>query len=256
VATVTGPTGNDSVDIPSYARLLWGRADEDARPGPKRSVDAHAIGAAGMRLADAGGLAAVSMRSVAAEVGLTSMALYRYVGSKRELVLMVVDEAYGPPPRIVAGRRGWRTQMRDWAVANRSRLAAHPWVVAVPMGEPPLLPNSIRWLERALEAFATTPLSEQQKLSSVLLIDVYVRGQVALAAGFGDGDGPDIEAGQLYTRRLLTLADPDEFPRVHAALQSGALEDDNDFSADEFAFGLETVLDGISALVDRHRHRR
>lgn len=239
---------DEAVDVPRYVRLLWGLGDADGRPGPKRSLDIHDIAAAGVRLADTGGIAAVSMRAVAAEVGLTSMALYRYVESKRELVLMVLDAAYGPPPHIAARQRGWRAQLHDWAVALRNGLAEHPWVVAVPVGEPPLLPNSVRWMERALQAMHGCDLTEQQKLSSLLLIDVYVRGQIALAAGIDVADADD---DSLYARRLLTLADPDAFPRLREAMLAGALDDQDSVPTDEFTFGLGAVLDGIGALMTR-----
>jgi hypothetical protein len=179
------------------------------------------------------------------------------VASKRELMLMVVDAAYGPAPRIRAGRRGWRPQLQDWATALRDELTAHPWAVAVPVGEPPLLPNSVAWLERALAALAPTALTEQQKMSALLLLDVYVRGQVAVSQGFGEADGAlDADAGRLYTQRLLALADEQTHPHLHRALGAGALADDNDFATDEFAFGLATVLDGIAALVTRQAGRR
>lgn len=234
--------------VPRYVRLLWG-VDEDARPGPKRSLDIHEIAAAGVRLADAGGIGALSMRAVAAEVGLTSMALYRYVESKRELELLVLDAAYGPPPTLPS-RRGWRPQLRDWGTALRDGLVAHPWVVTVPVAEPPLLPNSVRWMERALHAMRGCALTEQQKLSALLLVDVYVRGQVALAAGVDPGQDGDDRAHALYSRRLRALADPGEFPRLHEALRAGALDDGgSDFAVDEFGFGLDVVLDGIAGLM-------
>lgn len=242
----------DDAAVPRYVRLVWGEDDPQARPGPKPSVDAAAIAAAGVRLADASGIGAVSMRAVAAEVGLTSMALYRYVESKRELVLMVLDHAFGPAPDIRAGRRGWRAQLHEWAVAMHDRLREHPWVVSVPVGEPPLLPNSVGWMERALAALAGTPISEQQKLSSMLLLDVYVRGQVALSAGL-TRDADEVAANVHYARRLLHVADADRYPRVHAALRAGALDDEGEFDVDEFEFGLRTVLDGIAALVERGR---
>src|ERR1700722_15335805 len=98
----------DQVDIPAYAGRLW-KGDQGTRPGPKRSLDMHALARAGMRLADAAGLDAVSMRAVSADMGMSSMALYRYVKSKQELLLMMVDEACGPPPATrAAPGQGWR----------------------------------------------------------------------------------------------------------------------------------------------------
>jgi AcrR family transcriptional regulator len=252
----------DEADIPAYAQLAW-RGDHEIRPGPRRSLDMHALAAAGVRLADTRGLAAVSMRTVAAEMGVASMALYRYVQSKHELLLMMVDEALGPPVASATQSGGWRDRLAAWAYAYRDRLQAHPWVMAVPVAEPPILPYQVQWTEPGLDALAATPLTEQQKLSSLVLVNVYVRGQTQLSLGFdaslaapaGAGSGADGgasgDAGVRYGRRLLALADPGRYPRLTAAVTSGSLEDGSDFATGEFAFGLNTVLDGMAARIAR-----
>ncbi len=215
-----------------------------------------------MRIADADGLAGVSMSAVAAEVGLTTMALYRYVDSKSDLFVAMVDSAYGPPPRQRAPG-GWRRQLEAWASANRDALRRHPWIVQIPVSEPPLGPHQLRWMERGLRAFESTPLTEQQRLSSLLLVDVYVRGQVLLTTQLGDaiehGGLSEREADERYARRLTRLISADGFPCVHSALLSGALQDGSeDFADDEFMFGVRTVLDGIEARIGRLAtgHRR
>jgi AcrR family transcriptional regulator len=248
----------DEADIPAYAQLAW-RGDHEIRPGPRRSLDMHALAAAGVRLADTRGLAAVSMRTVAAEMGVASMALYRYVQSKHELLLLMVDEALGPPQASAKPSGGWRDRLAAWAYAYRDRLQAHPWVMAVPVAEPPILPYQVQWTEAGLDALAATPLTEQQKLSSLVLVNVYVRGQTQLSLGFdasldaptGAGAGADRDAGVRYGRRLLALADPGRYPRLTAAVTSGSLEDGSDFATAEFAFGLNTVLDGMAARIAR-----
>lgn len=245
----------DEADIPAYAQLAW-RGDHEIRPGPRRSLDMHALAAAGVRLADTRGLAAVSMRTVAAEMGVASMALYRYVQSKHELLLLMVDEALGPPQASAKPSGGWRDRLAAWAYAYRDRLQAHPWIMAVPVAEPPILPYQVHWTEEGLDALAATPLTEQQKLSSLVLVNVYVRGQTQLSLGFDASlDGPagaDGAAGVRYGRRLLALADPGRYPRLTAAVTSGSLEDGSDFATGEFAFGLNTVLDGMAARIARH----
>lgn len=236
-------------DIPLYLRLLW-RGEDGDRPGPKRGVDLRTIGAAGVRIADADGIANVTMRKLAADLGFTTMALYRYVTSKTELLTLVVDTGYADLPAIDA-TADWRQQISEWAHANKQVLLAHPWILQVPISEPPLTPNQISWMERGLAALAGTGLREQEKLSSMLLVDVYVRGQTQLTVGVGIQAEPT-EDDLRYARRLRALADPKDFPWINAALASGALEDDDqDFVIDEFTFGLETVLDGIAARMMR-----
>jgi len=236
-----------ALDLPLYLRLLWHGEDTD-RPGPKRGVDLRTIGAAGVKIADAEGLSAVSMRKLAGELGFTTMALYRYVQSKGELMMLLLDAAYAGLPTIDPAV-GWRDQISQWAVANRQVILEHPWALQVPISEPPLTPNQIGWMEIGLEALAGTNLPEQEKLSCMLLVDVYVRGQAQLSVGVGAGV-EQLADEQLYGRRLQALVDPREFPRLTAAIGSGALEDDGaGFAVDEFGFGLKTVLDGIAARV-------
>jgi AcrR family transcriptional regulator len=239
-------------ELPRVLQLLWGR--EEVRRGPKPRHTITDIAAAAVRVADGHGLAGVSMSAVADELGLTTMALYRYVDAKTDLYVAMVDAAYGPPPRRKA-TGGWRRQLDAWASANRAALSRHPWIVQIPVREPPLAPNQLRWMERGVSAFAGTPFTEQQKLSSLLLVEVYVRGQVLLSSQLGDAHDQDPErrrdADLRYVRRLAELIDPDNFPGVHAALVSGSLADEGDFAEEEFRFGLDTVLDGIAARIAR-----
>jgi AcrR family transcriptional regulator len=239
-------------ELPRVLQRLWGR--DEPRRGPKPGRSIGDIGAAAVRVADRLGLAATSMSAVADEIGVTTMALYRYVDSKQDLFVAMVDAAYGPPPaRKPTG--GWRRKLETWAFANRTVLARHPWVVQIPVAEPPLAPNTLRWMERGLSAFAATPLLEQQKLSSLLLVEVYVRGQFLLSSqlsdAVGQGELSNRELDERYARRLAALVTEAEFPSIHAALLSGSLEDAGDFADEEFRFGLDTVLDGIAALIHR-----
>jgi hypothetical protein len=117
----------------------------------------------------------------------------------------------------------------------------------------------LQWMEAGLQAFAGTALTDQEKLSSMLLVDVYVRGITQLTAhmihAHSESGLSEREADLIYARRLELLLDPERFPAVAAALGSGSLSDDNDFAVDEFAFGLGTVLDGIAALIERRDSR-
>jgi AcrR family transcriptional regulator len=241
-------------ELPRVLQLLWGRAEP--RRGPKPAYTITDIAHAAVRLADEQGLPAVSMSAVAAELGATTMALYRYVDAKDDLYTAMIDVAYGAPP-VGRARGGWRRQLEAWARANRGALVRHPWIVQIPVSDPPLSPNALRWMERGVSSFAGTPLSEQQKLSCLLLVEVYVRGQVLLSTGLADSATAAADAdGSVYTRRLAQLIAGDEFPGITAALQSRALEDDDDFADTEFDFGLATVLDGIAARIERARSRR
>jgi AcrR family transcriptional regulator len=241
-------------ELPRVLRLLWGH-DEPARPGPKPGLSIGAIAAAAVKIADADGLGAVSMAKVAAELGFTTMSLYRYVASKDDLYVVMLDEAYGPPELGDLTGLGWRERLTVWATAARDMLLQRPWILQVPISEPPLAPNQMSWMEAGLQALAGTGLTEQEKLSSMLLVDVYVRGIIQLTTymRFANKQAgiTEQEADLVYGRRLEAVIDPDQLPGVAAAFGSGSLTDGSDFATDEFGFGLGAVLDGIAALIER-----
>ena len=237
-------------EVPRVLRLLW-ELDEAPRPGPKPGLNIRAIAAAAVKLADADGIGAVSMAKVAAELGFTTMSLYRYVESKDDLYVVMLDEAYGRPDLGDLTGLDWRERLTVWATAIRDLLLSRPWVLAVPVKEPPLAPNQMGWMEVGLQALADSGLSEQEKLSAILLVDVYVRGITQLSAHITDPQLSAEEADRIYGARLATLIDADRLPGIAAAFGSGSLTDGSDFAIDEFAFGLETVLDGIAVRIDR-----
>lgn len=90
--------------------LLWGARPQPTR-GPKPALSLERIAQAAVQVADADGLAAVSMQRVATELGVTKMALYRYVPGKAELIALMVDTAAGQPPLLDRGAGGWRAQL-------------------------------------------------------------------------------------------------------------------------------------------------
>jgi AcrR family transcriptional regulator len=219
--------------------------------GPRRSLSIERIVEAGMRIAVAEGIGAVSMGRVAAELGASTMALYRYVPAKNDLLELMVDGALGTPPPTEPGE-SWRAGLRRWAVGVRDAYRAQPWALRVPISAPPLGPNNIRWLENALAALAQTSLGAQQKLSCVLLISGFVRAEETLLLDMAEANA--VHADTQYADLLRQLVDVRQFPNVVAALESGAVEDDDGLDQ-EFDFGIERILDGIEAIVVAERRR-
>ena len=230
------------VDLPRVLQQLWGR-EGPARPGPKPTFHISEIGAAAVRLADAGGLGAVSMSKVAAELGFTTMSLYRYVEAKDDLYVVMLDEAFGRPAPVDESL-DWRGRITAWAEQFRDTLAQHPWVLQVPVFEAPLSPQQLDWMEAALRAFEGTPLTPNDQLSSMMLVNIYVRGTTQLTTNLRTDAGAD----RLYGQRLAMLATPDRYPTIAAGLADLDVE-----FTDDFADGLDVVLDGIQQLIDRRK---
>jgi AcrR family transcriptional regulator len=193
------------------------------------------------------------MKSVAKAVGFTTMSLYRYVDSKEELEAVMVDVALGRPSALV-GRAGWRDRVAAWAREISERRLEHPWVVDVAQAAPPLTPNALAWTEAGLEALADTPLTSQQRLSAMLAIDGWGLNHVRQTTQMGLTGEVDPDSPQgAYLSYIGMLVDPGRFPRLAAVGAETALEDGEDFFEEEFAYGLELLLDGIAAIIARSR---
>ncbi|HEY6548743.1 MAG TPA: TetR/AcrR family transcriptional regulator [Vicinamibacteria bacterium] len=260
------------MQIPASFEAAWG-AREQPTKGPRPALSLDRILSAAITLADREGLDGVSMARVAAEVGSAPMSLYRYVATKDELLLLMVDTALGPPPEPDGSAPGWRQGLGRWGTEIYERYLHHAWAVRVPISGPPLTPNNIRWLEAALATLAGTPLGENEKLSCVLLVSGYARSQALLIAEMMAGSPthrPGEEPGLDYWGILRQLAAPDLFPHLQPVIAAQEEEDaaresatgaraaSGDLSADALAelggevhFGLERILDGIESLMNR-----
>src|SRR5215469_5805920 len=92
----TNPMSDDE-QLPPAIELAWGRRRRATR-GPKPGLTLERIVAAGIKVAMTEGIGALSMTRVAAELGVGTMSLYRYISAKDELLTLMVDSALGSPP--------------------------------------------------------------------------------------------------------------------------------------------------------------
>lgn len=241
-----------SDDLPPAVELLWGLREKGRRGGPKPALSLAKIVAAAVELADEGGIAALSMARLAEKLGFTTMSLYRYVSSKDELLLLVLDAAIDAPAYEPEGP--WRDQVRAWCRELTLFYRAHPWALDVAISGLPAGPNQLLWFDRGLGALAGTTLEPGERASSVLLLATFVRTQAQLVRDIvaSATAGPGIAWSSVVAR----LADPERFPEVAKIVASGIFDDDatppgqgeDSFGDDEYAFGLERILDGLEAL--------
>lgn len=236
-------------ELPRAIALAWGVAANPQR-GPKRELSIERIVEAAMELADAGGLGAVSMASVATSLGFTPMSLYRYVSAKDDLVLLMGETGFGVPPSDAPD--GWREGLKFWSHAQVEVYRRHPWLLDIPIGGGlPATPNNIAWLDAGLAVLAPTPLDDKEKVAVALLVLSHTRWQGTIersyvSAAAAAGTTPD-ELDTASADMLAQLITPEAFPDVHGALVAGAFGPE---SGDPFAFGLDRILDGIAAYLE------
>jgi AcrR family transcriptional regulator len=237
--------------LPASLATAWGLRERPGK-GPKPGLSLERIVRAAIRVAEADGFAAVSMNRIAKEVGASAMALYRYVSAKDELVPLMLDVAIGDPPDPPADDEGWRSAMTRWCWSYREALHRSPWTLRVPISEPPNTPRQIAWLEHGLTSLHGTGLTENEKVSVIMLLSSYVRNTEAMFHGIAEAvTAADSTADRMmssYSDVLRQVIDPVKFPSVAFALQKGVF-DQADSVEGEFTFGLERILDGVDILV-------
>ena len=258
-------TGSEAIDVenptglPASIEAAWGVRARPAK-GPRPALSLERIVAAAVRVAATDGLQAVSMGRVAADLGVSTMSLYRYVGAKDELLALMADLSFEAPPAGRGPGESWRDGLARWARSELEVYRRNPWVLHIPISGPPVTPNALAWLERGLECLRDTGLEEGEKLSTMLLLTGFVRGQATFqadiaAAQAAGAAAPDPELSAAYGRLLARLTDPERFPALHAVIAAGVFGEPDDGDVD-FSFGLDRVLDGIETLIDRRRTGR
>lgn len=192
--------------MPNRSPQLRWEADEETAPA---GLGRAAVVAAAIAVADAEGFAAVSIRRVAAELGVRPMSLYTHIAAKDDLVDLMINEAVAgivvPEPLPT----GWRAALTAISQATFDTFAAHPWVLKALGTTGRRTPNANRHAEQTAAAVAELNLDEPALDMLVGIVDDYV-------------------LGHLVRVRMLGLM-PDSIARPDGA----------------FAIGLEAVLDGV-----------
>lgn len=237
----------DLDDLPRGIALAWGVAASPQR-GPKREMSVERIVEAAVELADAEGLAAVSMAAVAARLGYTPMSLYRYVSAKDDLILLMQESALGAPGPIAG--TGWRERAADFQRAMVAAYLAHPWSVEIRITGVSPTPSSASWMDAGIQVFDGTPLDDDSRLSLMLMLSGSAYWTAMVMTGMSKRaaeTGSDLDAvGHESDDLLARLVTADEYPSLHRAIAAGALSSESD----PFAFALDRMLDGIAAHLD------
>ncbi|WP_262402477.1 TetR/AcrR family transcriptional regulator [Actinomadura sp. CNU-125] len=255
-------------DTAAGGREGGGTGGGPSRPGPRPGLSVDLIVDAAIAVADAEGMAALSMRAVGERLGRTAMALYTYVPGKAELVDLMYDRAQAELPPGYGAAGGWRAAVTAWAHDTWAFYLRHPWMLAVSQARPVLGPGEYRALEALLDALSGAGLHGGGRAA---------RGGDAVERGAGRGaDGVEAREAARATGAsedewwharsdALEGVAPDfaeRFPRVAELSAAGAFDDaafeGGDFvlyqeraAREAFTGGLRLVLDGIEAAAAR-----
>ena len=239
-------------DLRRRSQLLLDERSPPTR-GPKAGLTPEDIVGAAVAIADAEGLAAVTMSAVAKSVGLTTMAIYRYFPSKETLIDAIVDAGMGRPPPRSERRGDWRVEVTWWARAKRAMLIARPWLAELPFVAAPHGPNWLAWLEALADALSDAGLNGPDMGQMLSIIDAYARGAsdtaISLARARARGASDDEWAAAVGADLGRAIGDP-RFPKFAAILTAPAEERPRTLE-ESFDFGLQRILAGIELYLER-----
>lgn len=203
-------------------------------------LDRERIVAAAVTLADDDGLAAVSMRKVAARLGVEAMSLYHYVANKDDLLDGMVDAVtaeFVVPPDA----EDWQAALRGRCHAARAALHRHPWAVGLMDSRSSPGLATLRHHEAVLASLRDGGFSVAGAAHAFALIDSFLYGFALQERNLPFESGDDLTQ---LADDIVGHLPPDEFPCVIEMATQHLMTPGYDFG-DEFAHGLELVLDAL-----------
>lgn len=227
--------------------LVWERPEPAGRPVPS-PLSRDRIVRAAIDLADAGGLAEVSLRKVAAALDAGPMRLYGYVDTKEELFDLMVDAVYAEITPAEPAGHDWRATLRTLARRMRQAAHRHEWFADLLGGRPHIGPGALAHLEATMAALNGAPGFDD--INAVMraagTVHAYILGALRTeiterraerASGMTE---PQWQAASgPYISRILATG---RYPTL-AELIRDATQPDADTT---FDIGLDCVLDGIA----------
>jgi AcrR family transcriptional regulator len=210
----------------------------DIRGEPRLPLSRERVVRAALDLADAGGLESLSMRRVAQELGGGAMSLYNHVANKEDLLDGMVDVIFGEF-ELPSSEDGWKAAMRRRALSVREVLLRHRWAVGVMDSRTSPGPATLRHHDAVLGCLRGAGFSVELAAHAFSAMDSYIYGFVLQERAL-PFDTPE-ETTELAHAMLAQFQ---AYPHLTELTTQHVLQPGYDFG-DEYAFGLDLVLDGL-----------
>ncbi|MFG2599836.1 TetR/AcrR family transcriptional regulator C-terminal domain-containing protein [Streptomyces sp. NPDC048462] len=232
------------VGRPAVPEVIWARPERAGR-GPKPAFSRADIAAAAVRIADADGLDAVSMRKVAAELGCGTMSLYNYVPRKEDLYELMLDTVSAdydyPDPS-----GDWRADLLAVAHQARAMMHRHTWMPRLMSPVYGFSPNVLRYLEYALSCLDGLDVRFGEKMELIAMINgvvtTYTANEIATAERSRSLPWSEEQEQAARTEYLISQIMTGKYPRMAA----GFAEDPGPIDLEAvFERALARVLDGF-----------
>jgi AcrR family transcriptional regulator len=244
-------TVRDDLPAPPWAPQPRGRAARD-----KPQLSREAIVEAAVRIVDAEGIDALSMRRVAQEFGTGAASLYAYVANKDELMELLVDWVMGQVvdrwdgPEPTAGN--WRELAKQSVRLSRDVLVEHRDLAKAFIGRIPFGPNGLKAVELQLSILRAGGLPDHIAAYAGDLFGRYLVSEAIeenmWRSRFPQADAAQINQAMGEIRDYLSALPVDRFPNIVAL--AGPMMYQEGEGVDRFDLGLEVILRGLASFVE------
>jgi AcrR family transcriptional regulator len=238
--------------------LLWAPTQQSPVRGPKPRTSLSEVVAAGVEIADAEGLAALSMRKVASRLGIGAMSLYTYVPGRSELVELMIDRVYAehtiPEPQLP-----WRRRLEAWARETWRIYAEHPWLLDYNMARLPIGPHVLDVSEALYAALHDAGFAGAENVAISNLIQWQLLGAArSMISDADEARHTGVSAEAYWDSRASfwgTYFDWNRYPNTAAIWEAGGFDDPAGW---DFERMLDRLLTGIEqqAVVSPERENR
>ena len=196
--------------------------------------------------ADAGGLEALTMRTLAEMLEVAPMALYRHVANKDDLIDAMVDAVFAEVG-VPAGGGDWRSAMRRRAIAIRDTLARHRWAIGLMESRRHPGPANLRHHDAVIGRLRAAGFSVEMTAHAYSLLDSYIYGFALTTMNLPFDTTGEVTA--VATSMLQPLS-VNEYPNLVEYITEHAMKPGYDHGG-EFEYGLDVVLDGLEQVRDK-----
>jgi len=231
--------------MPGAPEPPWRRREET--PRERRPLTRDAIVDAALTLLDRDGLAGLSMRKLADELGVGAASLYWHVGDKEELLGLLLDRIVGETQLPEPDPGNWQEQVKEMGRESRRLLQRHRDAAQISLGRIPVGPHSMPVLERYLAVLVAAGLPKRVIAHAADMFALYVGG-FAFEESMQVPPLGDERAGQDQLAAYFRSLPPDEFPSL-VALADDLTAGDND---ERFEFALDLLVRGLEAMAEAH----
>jgi AcrR family transcriptional regulator len=213
----------------------------DDKPQERAPLTRERVLRGAVAVADAGGIASLTIRSLARELGVKPMSVYHHVANKDEILDGIVDIVFSEI-ELPSPDGEWRSEMRRRAGSARAVLRRHPWAIGLLESRTSPGPATLRHHDTIIGTLRAAGFSVEMTAHAYALIDSYVYGFALQEAGLPfEGADTAAEVAQGMTEAFAS----GQYPHLVELATDYVLQPGYDFG-NEFGFGLELILDGLA----------